>query len=211
MDNIITDKKHKTSGFTIVELLIVIVVIAILAAITVVAFSGIQDRSKNSQMVSTAQQWKKLISLYIAQNGAGVIRNSGHYCLGSGFPTDWDVNPDEDCLKTGSTKHPSAAINTALATVGTLPKVSPPIDGGSSSMRVGVSLRQVDTLDPTGSNYLDYPTLWYYLSGQSQDCVLRPVVTVVTGGITIDPTAKFTGNDGTTTICRIALPDLAAV
>lgn len=35
-------------GFTIVELLIVIVVIAILAAISVVAYTGIQDRAKDS-------------------------------------------------------------------------------------------------------------------------------------------------------------------
>ena len=34
------------TGFTIVELLIVIVVIAILAAITIVAFNGIQDRAR---------------------------------------------------------------------------------------------------------------------------------------------------------------------
>ena len=36
-----TPKTRKSSGFTIVELLIVIVVIAILAAITVVAFNGV--------------------------------------------------------------------------------------------------------------------------------------------------------------------------
>src|SRR5690349_15331856 len=37
-------------GFTIVELLIVIVVIAILAAITIVAFNGVQDRSRDSKI-----------------------------------------------------------------------------------------------------------------------------------------------------------------
>lgn len=35
----------KSSGFTIVELLIVIVVIAILATISVVAYTGIQSRA----------------------------------------------------------------------------------------------------------------------------------------------------------------------
>ncbi len=40
--------RTSTSAFTIVELLIVIVVIAILAAITIVAYNGIQDRAKAS-------------------------------------------------------------------------------------------------------------------------------------------------------------------
>jgi type IV pilus assembly protein PilA len=40
--------KNKKSGFTIVELLIVIVVIGILAAITIVAYNGVQTRAKAS-------------------------------------------------------------------------------------------------------------------------------------------------------------------
>lgn len=36
------------SGFTIVELLIVIVVIGTLAAISIVAYNGIQDRARNT-------------------------------------------------------------------------------------------------------------------------------------------------------------------
>lgn len=36
-------QKHRQVGFTIVELLIVIVIIAILAAISIVAYNGIQE------------------------------------------------------------------------------------------------------------------------------------------------------------------------
>lgn len=56
------------SGFTIVELLIVVVVIAILAAITVVAFSGIQERARQSSALATAQQASTKISAYTIEN-----------------------------------------------------------------------------------------------------------------------------------------------
>ena len=46
-------------GFTIVELLIVIVVIGVLAAIVIVAFSGIQERARMSGAMSYASQVKR--------------------------------------------------------------------------------------------------------------------------------------------------------
>lgn len=44
--------KNKQNGFTIVELLIVIVVIGILAAVTIVAFNGIQNRAHDTTVQS---------------------------------------------------------------------------------------------------------------------------------------------------------------
>jgi len=59
---------QKQSGFTIVELLIVVVVIAILAAITIVAYNGIQNRAKNSAVQSVTSQVAKKISLWQVDN-----------------------------------------------------------------------------------------------------------------------------------------------
>mgnify|MGYP000896349401 CR=1 FL=1 len=56
-------------GFTIVELLIVIVVIGILAAITVVAFNGIQTRSENTKTAQAIGQYVKLLSNYATTYG----------------------------------------------------------------------------------------------------------------------------------------------
>jgi len=63
-------------GFTIVELLIVIVVIAILAAISLVAYRGIQERARASQVTAALTQAKTKLELYKAD--AGAYPTTGH-------------------------------------------------------------------------------------------------------------------------------------
>ena len=58
----------RKKGFTIVELLIVIVVIGILAAITIVAYNGIQTRARDASRVSAVGVLKKGLALYAADN-----------------------------------------------------------------------------------------------------------------------------------------------
>lgn len=55
--------RYSGRGFTIVELLIVIVVIAILAAITIVAYNGIQKRANDSVVSSDINTFKKKLEL----------------------------------------------------------------------------------------------------------------------------------------------------
>lgn len=55
-------------GFTIVELLIVIVVIAILAAITIVAYNGIQNQAKAAAAQAAAKQAATKIQTYAVRN-----------------------------------------------------------------------------------------------------------------------------------------------
>jgi len=57
-------KQKPQSGFTIVELLIVIVVIGILAAITIVAFNGVQQKAKIAVIQSDLSQASKTLSSY---------------------------------------------------------------------------------------------------------------------------------------------------
>lgn len=64
----VTHKKQKTKkvrrGFTLVELLVVIVVLGILTTISVVSYNGIQQRAYNTHMVTTIQQFIDAIETY---------------------------------------------------------------------------------------------------------------------------------------------------
>ena len=61
---------RRPQGFTIVELLIVIVVIGILAAVTIVAFAGITRQSESASLKSELQSAGKKIENYKTSNNA---------------------------------------------------------------------------------------------------------------------------------------------
>ncbi|RYF28198.1 MAG: type II secretion system protein [Chloroflexi bacterium] len=96
------NKRIFMDGFTIVELLIVIVVIGILATITIVSFNGIQVRAKNAAWVSEFKGYQKLFMLYQAQYGKyPTMPINNRYCLGDKNIKAADVNaafsaPDAD-------------------------------------------------------------------------------------------------------------------
>lgn len=84
-------ERNRQRGFTIVELLIVIVVIGILAAISIVAYSGIQGRAQDSQRVAQMNALKKSIEIYYTLNGQYPQCNSNDGCTSTGW-----VNPGVD-------------------------------------------------------------------------------------------------------------------
>ena len=83
----------RQKGFTIVELLIVIVVIAVLAAISIVAYNGIQERTKNSKTHAAVTSWVKAINMYRQANGGSWPPGSNWTCLGEGYK--WGPNEVE--------------------------------------------------------------------------------------------------------------------
>lgn len=70
----------RLQGFTIVELLVVIVVIAILAAISVVAYDGVQARATNTSILSMIDTYKKALRLYALDKGTNSSNMTS--CLG---------------------------------------------------------------------------------------------------------------------------------
>lgn len=82
---------RQKQGFTIVELLIVIVVIAILAAITIVAFSGIQQRARDSQRKSDIATITKALEVYYLDNGKYPV-SSGSTTVNASWSTSNDAS-----------------------------------------------------------------------------------------------------------------------
>jgi len=78
-------------GFTIVELLIVIVVIGILAGITVVSYNGIQERAKFATAKSDLAAINKAILMFYGENGYYPFPTTS--CTNGWCGWDQSVNP----------------------------------------------------------------------------------------------------------------------
>lgn len=61
-------KQLKSDGFTVVELLIVIVVIGILATLTIIAYSGVQNQARTAALQSDMEQASKKLEEYKIRN-----------------------------------------------------------------------------------------------------------------------------------------------
>lgn len=79
--------KRSITGFTIVELLIVIVVVAILAAISIVAYNGIQQRARDSIRKQDLATIAKAFQLYNIDNQDWM--GSGSNCGYNGNGWGW--------------------------------------------------------------------------------------------------------------------------
>lgn len=131
-------------GFTIVELLIVIIVIAILAAIVIVAYNGIVGKARDAQRVADMKTIMKALEVYKANNG--IYPNANPTVNASG----WEV----------STNGTSATNFLSILTAsGTLSKV--PVDP--------VNKGDPTTLNPSyGANEYEY--FYYKYTAGASSC-----------------------------------------
>ena len=115
---------REKSGFTIVELLIIIAVIGILATIGIVSYSGTQSRSKKATFQTTADQVKLKLGEYFTDNNrypasksevASYLTNGGNAELSTKFNNSSDFNymaTPSGCVTVGSTRCTGYTITT---------------------------------------------------------------------------------------------------
>lgn len=90
--------KEHNQAFTIVELIIVIVVIGILAAITIISYAGIQDKAIKTSLISNLTNASQQIKLYYIDHGSYPVSLDSNYC-----PLGSTPSPDiKYCIKLSS-------------------------------------------------------------------------------------------------------------
>lgn len=146
-------QNHK--GFTIVELLIVIVVIGVLASITIVAFNGIQKRAENTKTITAVNQTAKLLQLYKETNGDYPTGIPSMVCIGVGYPNNvCSQNADNT-----SQVYTSTIFHDYLKTVGSVPQPSTKVLTRDMGRTVaGASWQSASRM------------IRYYLNGASTPC-----------------------------------------
>lgn len=189
-------------GFTIVELLIVVVVIAILAAISIVAYNGIQARANKSAIASYATNALKALGAYKVGEG---VYPSFNGCIGTGY-IDRNSNGTMDCRwsASGDTYNVSASLNNQLSKYTTIKDVIAPgqmIDGGTQFAAGGhYSASSASILDSVSHQ------TWFVYAIPDRVCPVGPVAKM-TGwpNLVTDSTAKYSEAWGSGALCWIPL------
>ncbi len=165
-------------GFTIVELLVVIVVLGVLAGITTVVFNGAQDRAYSAKVISTVDSYGKALKMYHIINGQfpdyGPTWSS---CLGttSQYPATADF-PVGACTKhtssTGVVTYDYAYdvfYNELKKIMPTMPdtrlkQVQETYTSGASTLYRGIYYEHQN--NSPGASYPDWAYIEYVLKGQ---------------------------------------------
>lgn len=197
------------AGFTIVELLIVIVVIGILAAVTIVSFNGVQQRANNTVKYQAAASYEKSIQLYVTENNAYPAMGAGSVCLGQGY-TVRGADTVGSCGGSDYTTKEDAAFNAAIRTVLTnIPEGSNKVVTKADGVTfVGITLTNWSgfTVDGVPHPYV----MQFVLEGRDQDCKVPHIVQMIDGtwgDFTYATTEKNTFYDAVSTTCVVALPN----
>ena len=200
------------NGFTIVELLIVIVVIGILAAIVIVAFNGVQERANNAAKYEAASNYNKALLSYIAMNSSYPPMGQPSVCLGLGYSIKIAGDTAGACGGSDYTTKEDTTFNTAIKQI--LNKVPQANDKAVTKADgqtfVGIRLTKWDDfkVDSISNPYF----IEFALDGSNKDCTVSGVVRTrppahTWGDMIPAAPEKNSFYDSKSTTCVVALPN----
>lgn len=152
-------------GFTIVELLIVIVVIGVLVAITVVTYNGLQQRSRNTQVIVGVEAYNKALRNYHAINSSYPTSTG---CLGANYPSNQCWQGDSGNITVNAT------LDSNLASV-----ISSKPTLATSLMSIGIT----NNMRAGAMFNASQNRIVYYLAGAAQSCGIGGATGVTEGGV----------------------------
>jgi prepilin-type N-terminal cleavage/methylation domain-containing protein len=133
-------EKNQDKGFTLVELLIVIVILGILATVTVFAVSGITSRGKTTACKADAKTLRTAIESYAADQGNGAYPASLLELSNVGLLSDNAVTSASPMQTDNFVYAPVAATGTSRATFTLTARAKATVGGKEVGQCDGVSI-----------------------------------------------------------------------
>ena len=180
----------RQNGFTIIELIIVVVIIGILASLGLATYQGSRVRAENTKQEAVAEKYQEALGLYALKNGAyppqvsdgsgGVTGYPTSACLGESYPAP------AGCLPAYNNNTFNVALRPFMDGQ-KLPRGNDqPIKfNGDLRSGIGYYYKPDATLDGTPNPWFMY----YYLQG-NQKCSLKPLASGPWGVFSSTPPAS---------------------
>lgn len=166
----------KERGFTIVELLVVIVIIGILATITIVAYNGIRKRAQTTAIISAVRQYATIFEQYAVIHGR--MPSADWACIGgdTGLPAENGYEAGY-CFKPSSSQvgdHPSSqVVEDAIAEI--TPAPPSPIIPEIEYMGGGYNYRGIIFDSESGTNN-NKAVIEFFVSGVYDVCPIGTMI-----------------------------------
>ncbi len=180
-------KRIRKNGFTVIELVVVIVVIGVLAAVVTVVYGNVQREARNTTRLTELRSWIDIFEVYKARKGSYPGKNytvSTGGCLGAGFPHSTD-DANYRCREThvnegySYTEAESTALMADLMTVAKMPPadktpvagwlVGPWVEFEPATNEIWVSTA-IDSRNPKDCTKAGFRSAWIDAGSGAQIC-----------------------------------------
>ncbi len=136
--------KKRQQGFTIVELLIVIVVIGILAALVITTYAGIQAKARNSKRQTDVQNIQTQLEAY--------FQTAGNYPSLANMNSSTFLSTSMKSLDTGALTDPQGSSSALVATPAAKVYAYAPLNASGTSCEADATTCTQYTLTATLEN-----------------------------------------------------------